>query len=179
MTVFGQDLSDTCGELAVKFVTVSEGEEVDFIDVDQSTGVLALTPTLSHDADVYGLQMQVYLADYPNVIAQQAFIATIGVTENCKYDQITFRNNIGAATYTFSTPENILFVDPEVTHSVANCPHTCKHYANTAEITLPSPFVRNVDAQTGAVNFASSNSHLDGSAFPMLIVCESLESELS
>ena len=60
-----------------------------------------------------------------------------------------------------------------------DCPRQCKFYENTAEITLPSPFISSLDSQTGVVNFASSSAHLDGSVFPMLVVCESLESTLS
>jgi len=71
-----------------------------------------------------------------------------------------------------------MILDPEVFQSVANCPRSCSFYENTAELTLPNPFIESVDAQTGVVSFASASSHLDGSAFPMLIVCESLESTL-
>lgn len=179
LTIFGQDLSASCGTLSVRFINIADGLEVDFITFDQETEMVTLVPDLTHAISVTGIKMQVYLTDYQSVIEEQAFIVKIEGTDNCIYDRITFKNNIGDLTYTFSNPENTLTHDPEVNHSVANCPQSCKFYENTAELTLPNDFVVSVSEQTGSVSFASSKSHLDGSAFPMLIVCESLESELT
>ena len=112
LEIFGQDLSDTCGALAVKFVTLETGDEVDFIAFDMDTGMMTLQPDLSTQPNIYALKMQVYLADYPSVVVEEAFVATVLSTENCLYDKITFGNNIAATTYTFSNPVNTLTVDP-------------------------------------------------------------------
>ena len=69
-------------------------------------------------------------------------------------------------------------MDPQIIQSVPDCPRECKFYENTEEIVLPSQFIQSVDSQSGVVEFASSRNDLDGSVFPMLIVCQSLESTL-
>jgi len=122
--------------------------------------------------------MQIFLTDYPSVVVEEALIATVLGTDNCLYDKITFGNNIASTTYTFSNPTQVLEVDPQIIQSVPNCPRECKFYKNTEEIVLPSQFIQSVDSQSGIVNFASSRNDLDGSVFPMLIVCESLDSTL-
>jgi hypothetical protein len=83
LTIFGQDLSDTCGDLAVRFITVDSDEEVNLIDFDMATGLMTLQPDLTNKLGIYGLKMQVYLAEYPSVIAEEAFMATVLGTENC------------------------------------------------------------------------------------------------
>ena len=120
--------------MQVKFVTLENGDEIDFVDLDKTTGLLTLAPGIETQQGVYALKMQIYLEDYPIVIEEQAFTATVLGTDNCLFDQITFGNNIAATTYTFSNPENTLIIDPELIQSVPNCPRMCKFYENTAEI---------------------------------------------
>ena len=76
------------------------------------TGVISLNPDIESQPNVYALKMQIYLTDYPTVIAEEAFVATILGTDNCLYDRITFGNNIAATTYTFANPTPLLTVDP-------------------------------------------------------------------
>lgn len=162
----------------MRFVNIENDVEVNFVTFDMTTGTITLQPGIETEPSIYALKMQIYLADYPSVIAEEAFVATVLTTQNCAYDKITFGQNIASTSYVFSNPVNTMVVDPKIIQSVPDCPRECKFYENTSEIQLPSPFIESFDSQTGVVNFRSNRSDLNGSVFPMLIVCESLESTL-
>jgi len=70
----------------VKFVRVDNGEEVTFMDVDMATGVMTMQPNIDHELGVFGLKLQVYLEDYPEVIKEEAIITTVIGTDNCEFD---------------------------------------------------------------------------------------------
>ena len=152
-------------------------DQPDYITFSTETGVLSLTPLIGDPVGVFSIDMIVSLTNYGRA-QTQTFDVSISSTNDCAFDVISFANNFDEETYTFSVPVNTLTFDPMIQQTVSNCPRQCSFYENTQPLTLPSLFVSDVNEQTGAVSFASGTTYLDDSVFCMLIVCESLDSQM-
>lgn len=123
--------------------------------------------------------MVIRLANYPDIVAVENFSVFVVGSNNCAFDVITFDEIFDEETYRFSVPVNYATFDPVVRQTVAGCPRQCSFYENTEPLTMPSFYVDSVNDQSGAVTFGSGSTYLDGSVFCILIVCESLESEMA
>lgn len=172
-----QVLYNMCGAIEVNFYVSGTTESPGYIQFVPETGLLTLRPLIGDPVGDLSIDMVVLLSDYA-VTSTQTFTVTISSTDDCAFDVISFGNNFDEETYTFTVPVNTLTFDPLVSQTVSNCPRQCSFYENTQPLSLPSLFVSDVDTQTGAVSFASGTTYLDDSVFCMLIVCESLESQM-
>lgn len=122
--------------------------------------------------------MIVSLTDYPEVVAVETFTVKSISTDDCAFDVISFGEDFSSETYVFTLPVNTKVFDPLVSQTVDNCPRQCTFYENTEPLASPSLFVSSANPFTGVVEFSSGSTYLDGSVFCILVVCESLDSEM-